>query len=120
MNRQEYKKIVGKKIRTAREARGFTLDELAERTGYSSRSALSYIERGERSLSTTRAQIIAQALRVEFTWLISDEDLPPVFIEQSPIEEIEAKLSPENLKKWIEYAELLILKQKGEQEADHE
>lgn len=114
MNREEYKIFIGNKIRTAREARGLTLDELAELSGYSSRSALSYIERGERSLSTIRAQFIAQALRVDFTWLISDEDTPPIFIEQSPIESLFDKLSEDNKKNVLQYIEFLIKQQEGQ------
>lgn len=54
---------VGGRIRTAREARGLNLHELARLSGISA-SALSLIETGQRDLRITSLCRIADALRV--------------------------------------------------------
>lgn len=114
MNKEEVNRIIGNKIKIAREARGMTLEELALKTGYSSRSAIGHIERGARSLSMNRAQLIAMVLRVDPKWLINLEDTPPIFVDQSPIELLVEQLTPENQTNLIKYAEFLI-KQQEEQ-----
>lgn len=111
MKRDEISIRMGQKIRMAREARGMTLDELSEKIGYTHRSSMSLIELGKRSVTTTKAQLIAQALRVDVLWLVSEDDNPPVFIEQSPIEKIFEQLSPANKANLIQYAEFLIKQQ---------
>lgn len=114
MKRDEISIRMGQKIRMAREARGMTLDELSEKIGYTHRSSMSLIELGKRSVTTTKAQLIAQALRVDVLWLVSEDDNPPVFIEQSPIEKIFEQLSPANKANLIQYAEFLIKQQENQ------
>ena len=114
MTKEEVNRIVGNKIRIAREARGMTLEELAYKSGYSTRSSISYIELGKRSLTMNRAQIIAMVLRVDPKWLINLEETPPVFVDQSPIELLVEQLTPENQTNLIKYAEFLIKQQESD------
>lgn len=117
MNKREKNEInqrIGNKIRIAREARGLTLEELAYKIGYNSRASMSVVELGKRSITTNRAQLIAEALRVDVLWLISDEDTPPVFIEQSPIEDLFEKLTDDNKKNAMQYINFLIKQQEDQ------
>ena len=57
---------VGRRIRSLREAQGFSLRALAERCGLSA-NAISLIERGENSPTVSSLHLLAQALNVSIT-----------------------------------------------------
>lgn len=59
----------GAKIRALRRQRGYSLDELARRTGYS-KATLSYIENGKRQLKIVQILTIAGALGVHMREII--------------------------------------------------
>ena len=62
--------LVGKNIRFYREQKGWTLEELAERSGYdvtSKKSSMSKIENGNNDIPTSRLFAIANALGVDVT-----------------------------------------------------
>lgn len=63
---------LGEKIRYYRELRGMSQDELAQKTGYNSRSAISRIEAGCRDLNQRKILIFAMALQVDPVLLLSD------------------------------------------------
>ena len=67
--------IIGRNIRQFRELKGWTLEELAERSGYdvsTKKSSMSKIENGKNDIPTSRLYAIATALGVEVTDLIRD------------------------------------------------
>ena len=68
---------VGKNIADTRKALGMTQDELAARTGYSSKAAVSKIETGVNDLTLTSLHNIAQALGVRMTDLLGEQRKEP-------------------------------------------
>ena len=64
----------GEKIKYFREQLGMSQDELAHRTGYAGRSAISRIENGARDIAQSKIQLFAYVLGVEAVSLISDSD----------------------------------------------
>lgn len=103
---------IGDRIREARMANNLTLDELAQRMGYTSRSAISHIERGERKVSSDKLKSFAKALNVDVNWLIGDSDEKPVITEEDSISDLVLRLTPENITALKNYAEFLIRQQK--------
>ena len=65
MDRFEYLKNVGKRIRKVRILRGLSQDELAKRCGYKSRSAINKIETGINDIPISKIKIIAEILDVD-------------------------------------------------------
>lgn len=64
------------KIRRCRELLDMSQDELARRAGYTSRSTIARIEKGEIDLPLSKIQAIAKALKVDPAYLMGwkDED----------------------------------------------
>ena len=60
-------------IRYYRELRGFTQDELAQKVGYSNRSAIARIERGDLDLPYSKILALAKALNVTLGQLIDSK-----------------------------------------------
>lgn len=58
------------RIKRLREEKDISQDELAKRCGYSSRSTISKIEKGERNLTGDKIQILADALGVKPSYLM--------------------------------------------------
>lgn len=71
----------GEKIKYYREAIAMSQDELAQKTGYAGRSAISRIESGERDLSQIRIKQFAQALGVSPLDLLDDREPQPVEVD---------------------------------------
>jgi transcriptional regulator with XRE-family HTH domain len=69
--------FIGQRIRDAREAVGISQRELAEKLGYESATAISYIEAGERKVSVVDLELIAQILDKDGRYFIGQEDKPP-------------------------------------------
>lgn len=68
--------IVGKNIRFYREQKGWTLEKLAEESGYevnTKKSSMSKIENGKNDIPTSRLYAIAKALGVDITDLIRED-----------------------------------------------
>jgi len=65
---------LGEKIRYYRELQGMSQDELAQKTGYSTRSAISRIEAGGRDLNQRKILIFAMALHVDPVVLLPDTE----------------------------------------------
>ena len=55
MENKDVKKIFGENLRKIRKLRGITQDELSEKLGYSSRSSINKIEKGERDMPRSTA-----------------------------------------------------------------
>ena len=58
------------RIKRAREAKGWSMQELAEKVGYSSRSAIARVETGDRSVNHEMLVKYAEALEVSPLWLL--------------------------------------------------
>ena len=65
--------MLGKRLKEFRKARGFSLEELARRTGFS-KSFLSQIENGKNSPSIASLKKITQALGVSIADIFAEED----------------------------------------------
>ena len=63
---------IGERIRRARNARLLSQDELAERIGFKSGSAIGDLERGERTLTVPVAQRLAEATNVPISWFVDE------------------------------------------------
>lgn len=74
-------KEFGDAVRLTRQAKGLTLDELADRSSVS-RAALSKIERGERNPSLKYALQIAEALRTPLSELLGQRHQPITVVRQ--------------------------------------
>lgn len=62
------------RIKRLREEQGMSQTELAKKCGYSNRSTITKIEKGERNLSSGKIQKIANALGVKPSVLMDGED----------------------------------------------
>lgn len=69
---------VGERIRYRRIELGLTQEELAKRLGYTSRTAISNVEKGKEDLTTTRCRKFADALETTPSYLMGWEDEEPV------------------------------------------
>jgi len=72
-------KKFGENVRMYRQRLGLTQDELAQMVGYSYRSAINKIEKGERDVSTPIIAALANALHVSVTDLIGTAEQLDVF-----------------------------------------
>lgn len=73
---------IGRRIRDAREKEGLTQGELAHKLGYSSPTAISLIESGERKIRIDDLELVAKTLHRELGYFISGsfQTLPDVQI----------------------------------------
>lgn len=55
-------KEIGNRIKTLREALGLTQEELAKKVGYTSKSSVNKVEKGEVDISQSKIELFAQAL----------------------------------------------------------
>ena len=77
LNRDEYLKAFGARVRLARESHGLTLQEVADRAGYTSkgsRSTISSIEKGKNDIPLSKVSVLAEALGVDPHWLLFGEE----------------------------------------------
>lgn len=91
---------IGLKIRNGRRALGMTQQELAEKVGYTSKVAISRIEKGDINISMDKMVEIANAIRVpisDFFDTYEKKETPDIFIG----------LSDQSKKRALEYIETL-------------
>lgn len=62
------------RIRTLREKQGMTQEQLAEKTGYKTRSAINKIESGLRDINQSQIVLFAKALNVSPSYLMGWEE----------------------------------------------
>ena len=74
-------KGVGRRVLEARTNKGISQLELAKRCGYSTRSAVSKIETGDRAFPINKIPVIAEALGVSVDWLLWGKE--PHIVEPS-------------------------------------
>jgi SOS-response transcriptional repressor LexA len=68
---------IGKRIREMRKARGWTQDELEERSGIS-RNFISLVENNRKGISVANIERIAEALGISISQLLRDDDHRPI------------------------------------------
>lgn len=71
---QDYLSKMGEKIKKYRKRIGMTQEELASAAGYKDRSAISIIEKGKSDISRDRFMKIANALNIDVSVLLFDQD----------------------------------------------
>lgn len=69
---------IHERIRKARIRKGLTMEELAAKVGYRSRSAIAKVEAGERSINHDMILKYCEALEVPYIWLLLGEDVKKV------------------------------------------
>jgi transcriptional regulator with XRE-family HTH domain len=113
---------IGERIRQCRERIGMTQDELAQATGYKSRSSINKIEKGGNDLPQSKIVIFAKALSTTPSYLMGWEDnnneddsseilkkeKPAMTSRQNRIIELFDKLTTEQQDNIIGRAELLV------------
>ena len=90
---------IGERIRQCRERIGMTQDELAQATGYKSRSSINKIEKGGNDLPQSKIVIFAKALSTTPSYLMGWEDEKPA----DPLAELTAQfdnIKPVQLKRF--------------------
>ena len=103
----EYDVELGRRIRNRRELLGMSQAELAEKVGYTSRSAISRIENGERSLNVSQLPPIARALSCSV-----DDLLDGVSPEKSEIAELFERLDPDLQEAVLRMLETMLAERK--------
>lgn len=75
---------IGNRIKSKREELGLSQEELKKRTGYSNRSMIARIERGDINITSSKIEAIAKALDTTPAYLMGweDEDARSVQIER--------------------------------------
>jgi len=81
-------KLIGQRLRSARQAQGLSLSDLSGRTGTLSKSRISNYEQGIRRMGLEEAQELARALgSVTPTYLLCLEDTDPLTKEERTLVE---------------------------------
>lgn len=74
----------GERVKKERVKKGYSLDELAKRAGYSSRTSIFRIEKNEINPTQSKIKSIANALDVSPSYLMGWVDVDGNFIEEKP------------------------------------
>lgn len=97
------------KIKSRREELGLTQDQLAQKTGYKTKGAISRIEKGERDLSQSQIEIFARALNTTPSFLMGwDDNSESLTINQETIIKTFNQLNNEGQQKAISYTQDLV------------
>lgn len=105
------------RIKQLREMQGISQAELARKCGYSNRSTIAKIEKGERNLTANKIQTIANALGVSPLLLIDDKQLnikaytnEKITKADSELLELLKKIPKKKKEEIIEYLKFLVNK----------
>ena len=107
MDKEQYLKEVGSRIKEARLEKGYTLEELANKVGYKStnaRSTMQKIESGKSDIPTSKVSKIAEALEVPVGKIMGWWD---EFDEELNLEQIEYEANFQ--KRMLAYADAFNL-----------
>lgn len=97
------------KIKSRREELGLTQEQLAQKTGYKTKGAISRIEKGERDLSQSQIEIFAKALNTTPSFLMGwNDDNQPLTQNQETIIKTFNQLNKEGQQKAISYTQDLV------------
>lgn len=88
----ENKTTIGDRIRQRRKELNLTQDELAKRMGYSSRTAISNVEKGGEDLTSTRIKKYAEALDCSPAYLMGWSD-HHLFFEDNEFQKTNASIT---------------------------
>lgn len=104
-----------KNIRKRRNELGMSQEELARKVGYTSRSTIARIERGDIDIPQSKILDIAKALKVTPSYLMGweDADVAVITAEQEAIFEKFFELTPEHQQILSFFIDSLLEKQKG-------
>ncbi|MBQ9030428.1 MAG: helix-turn-helix transcriptional regulator [Parasporobacterium sp.] len=100
---------IGDRIRAKRIELGMTQDELAKKVGYSSKTAISKIESGERDLKQTKIRLLADALETTTDYIMGWDDEEEIYNDF--VNQIK-KLSPDEFSEIKDYMNYIISKRK--------
>lgn len=78
MKTQDNYKIIGAKIKEAREFAGISQKELADKVGYESATGISLIESGERKVSISDLQKISEIFERDIKFFLGQEEKPNI------------------------------------------
>ena len=99
---------LGARIKRARTARGYSQEELARLSGYSSRASINKIELGKVDPPRSKLAAIAAALHVSPTWLLGFDDEPDFVIENGDLLALIKKATPDEIRQTEQYLRMLI------------
>lgn len=105
--------MLGDVIRREREARGWSQEELAKRTGYNGKSTICRIEKNERDIPRKKIQDFANAFGMSAGELLTQDFVAETPETQTIIIEYH-KLNDENKKRLMHYIEFLKVNQDEE------
>lgn len=89
-------------VKERREQLGLSQDELARRVGYTNRSSIARIERGDTDIPQSKLYDIARALRVTPSYLMGEES-QYVYVENTPMLVAEmTAIDEESMEKFFE------------------
>jgi len=108
---EERLKKLGTYIRMLREAAGMSQDELAKKSGFAGRAAISAIEKGKNNISVDRLPSLASALNTTPGTLM---DILVDVETQTDYSSLIAGLTPESIVKLRSYADYLRSSQNQE------
>ena len=101
--------MIKDKIKSRREELGLTQEQLAQKTGYKTKGAISRIEKGERDLSQSQIEIFAKALNTTPSFLMGwNDDKKPLTQNQETIIKTFNQLNNEGQQKAISYTQDLV------------
>lgn len=119
---------IGKRIKERRIALGMTQEELAKKMGYSTRQAISKVEKGDDNITSDRVKKFADALDVSVSYIMGwdEEQLNAIEEERKDVVDyivkqdeklngiFEMNLSENNMDELIRYAKYLKSLEKKE------
>jgi transcriptional regulator with XRE-family HTH domain len=73
INEENKYEFIGKKIREARESAGLSQKDIAEKLGYESSTAVSYLESGERKISIIDLEKLSQLLARDIKFFLGQK-----------------------------------------------
>lgn len=106
--RSEYIVQLGSRIKYLRELKGMTQQELAEKVGFKTASAVNKIELGLRDINQKKIMAFAQALDVSPSYLIGVPVAPRQDIDEQNLISMYRKLNQTGKMKAIEFIEDLV------------
>lgn len=85
------------RIKKLRVENNMTQDELAEKTGYADKTAISHIESGKRNISQSKIVAFAKALNTTTSYLMDgiEEDIPDIAPGIAEIIDLFSRATPE-------------------------
>lgn len=101
--------VFGERVKAARKARGMSMQQLADKLGYNSRSSILRIENGTQEIPLPKIQELARVLNVAPEYLMSWENATGY---HEAFVEIYEKLDSEDRKELDRYAKYLLSSEK--------